>query len=210
MTNDLILFVKEALERGQSREQIKGVLEQAGWKSDEVQNAFQTYTEISFPIPVPRRKPYMNAREAFLYLLLFLTLYWSSFSFGQLLYQFINRAFPDPLIMYYGMGDTTTIRMDVASILIAFPVFLWISWFLAKGIAKDPEKRGSKIRKWLTYLTLFIAAGIIIGDLIALVFNLLAGDLTPRFILKVLTVGGIAGAIFGYYLMELRKDETTS
>jgi len=210
MTNDLILFVKEALERGQSREQIKGVLEQAGWKSDEVRNALQAYAEISFPIPVPRRKPYMNAREAFLYLLLFLTLYWSSFSFGQLLYQFINRAFPDPLIMYYGMGDTTTIRMDVASILIAFPVFLWISWFLAKGIAKDPEKRGSKIRKWLTYLTLFIAAGIIIGDLIALVFNLLAGDLTPRFILKVLTVGGIAGAIFGYYLMELRKDETTS
>src|SRR3989344_5692828 len=84
MTNDLTLFVKEALERGQSRDQIKGVLEQAGWKPDEVSNALQAYAEVSFPIPVPRSKPYMNAREAFLYLLLFLTLYWSSFSFGQL------------------------------------------------------------------------------------------------------------------------------
>jgi hypothetical protein len=210
MTNELTLFVKEALERGQTRDQIKGALEQAGWQADEIRNALQAYADLSFPIPVPRRKPYLNAREAFLYLLLFLTLYWSSFSFGQLLYQFINRAYPDALMPFSYMGDTSTIRMDVASLLIAFPVFLWISWFLAKGIAKDPEKRSSKIRKWLTYLTLFIAAGIIIGDLIALVFNLLAGELTPRFILKVLTVGGIAGAIFGYYLMELRKDETAS
>jgi uncharacterized membrane protein len=74
---------------------------------------------------------------------------------------------------------------------------------------KDADKRASKIRKWLTYLTLFIAAGIIIGDLIALVFNLLAGDLTLRFLLKVLVVGGISGTIFGYYLSELRKDEKT-
>ncbi len=125
-----------------------------------------------------------------------------------MLYQFINRAFPDPLAYLYG-GDPTAsiIRMDIASLIIAFPVFLWISWILGRDIKKDSEKRSSKIRKWLTYLTLFIAAGIIIGDLIALVFNLLAGDITMRFLLKVLVVGGIAGGIFGYYLSELRRDE---
>jgi hypothetical protein len=97
--------------------------------------------------------------------------------------------------------------MDTASLIIAFPVFLYVSWLLNKAIVKDPEKRSSKIRKWLTYITLFVAAGVIIGDLIALVFNMLGGELTLRFILKVLTVGSIAGSIFGYYLIELRKEE---
>ena len=207
MTNELNAFVKEALERKLSRDQIKTALEKAGWQPDEIRVALNTFAESDFPIPVPKRRPYLNAREAFLYLVMFLTLYWSAFSFGQLLFQFIDRAYPDVLLGYYGDSATSIIRMDTSSLIIAFPVFLWMSWLLNKGMKKDADKRASKIRKWLTYITLFIAAGIIIGDLIALVFNVLAGELTPRFILKVLTVGGIAGAIFGYYLIELRNDE---
>jgi uncharacterized protein YacL len=141
---------------------------------------------------------------------LFLTLYISAISLGTLLFQFIARAYPD-MILGYGSGyiDTTTsaIRWSTSSLIIAFPVFLWISWLLNKAILRDPDKRGSKIRKWLTYITLFIAAGVIIGDLITLVFNVLGGELTARFILKVLVVGAISGSIFGYYLWDLRKEE---
>ena len=75
---------------------------------------------------------------------------------------------------------------------------------------KDPEKRSSKVRKWLTYITLFIAAGIIIGDLITVVTGLLAGELTMRFILKALIVLVIAATIFGYYLWSLRQEEKES
>lgn len=209
MIPEIQQFVKEAVAKGIAPEKIKTALKSAGWKADEIQQAMNAYAEKTVEgVPVPRRKPYLNARDAFLYLLMFLTLYWSAFSFGQLLYQFINRAFPDPLqYLYAADASASVIRMDIASLIIAFPVFLWISWLLNRDIQKDADKRSSKIRKWLTYLTLFIAAGIIIGDLIALVFNLLAGDLTPRFLLKVLVVGGIAGTVFGYYLSELRKDE---
>ncbi|OGL74322.1 hypothetical protein A3E39_04640 [Candidatus Uhrbacteria bacterium RIFCSPHIGHO2_12_FULL_60_25] len=207
MSNELQSFVKESLEKNVPRARIQDVLKKAGWKPDEVRNALDAYADADFPVPVPRRKPYMSAREAFMYLVMFLTLYWTSFSFGQLIYQFINRAYPDPLQYGYIDSSFQTIRMDTASIIIAFPVFLYVSWVLGKAMKKDPEKRASKIRKWLTYLTLFIAAGIIIGDLIALVFNALGGELTPRFLLKVLTVGAIAGSIFGFYLIELRKEE---
>jgi hypothetical protein len=56
-------------------------------------------------------------------------------------------------------------------------------------------------------LTLFVAASVLIADFTTLVYNLLGGELTVRFLLKVLTVGVIAGATFGYYLWDLRLDE---
>jgi hypothetical protein len=40
-----------------------------------------------------------------------------------------------------------------------------------------------------------------------LVYNALGGELTARFVLKVLIVGAIAGIIFWYYLGDLRIDE---
>src|SRR5690606_39375607 len=61
---------------------------------------------------------------------------------------------------------------------------------------------------WLTYLTLFIAASVLVGDLVALVYNVLGGEASLRFVLKVAVVGMIAGAVFGYYLSDLRRDET--
>lgn len=208
MSQELNLFVREALQKGQSREEIRKALKSASWGEDEVSRALDSFADVPFPVPVPRRRPYLSAREAFMYLLTFLTLYISAISFGTLLFQFINRWLPD-IVPYGTYYDTTTeaIRWSASSLLIAYPLFLFMSWLLRREIAKDPDKRASKIRKWLTYITLFIAAGVIIGDLITLVFNMLGGELTLRFILKVLTVGGISGAIFGYYLWDLRKEE---
>jgi len=103
--------------------------------------------------------------------------------------------------------DLTSIRMAVASLIVAFPIYMWLSQLTLKEVRRDPEKKSSKIRKWLTYITLFIAAGVIIGDLITLIFNLLGGDLTTRFVLKVVVVLVIAGMIFGYYLWDLRTEE---
>jgi hypothetical protein len=40
-----------------------------------------------------------------------------------------------------------------------------------------------------------------------LVFSLLSGELTLRFVLKVLIVAVIAGAGFGYYMASLRADD---
>jgi hypothetical protein len=63
------------------------------------------------------------------------------------------------------------------------------------------------VRRWLTYLTLAIAVSVIIGDSTNLVYHLLGGEVTARFLLKALTIGSIAGAIFVYYLRDLRRDE---
>jgi hypothetical protein len=36
---------------------------------------------------------------------------------------------------------------------------------------------------------------------------MLGGELTSRLVLKVLTVGVIAGTVFGHYLSDLRREE---
>jgi len=204
--SDIHGFVKEALAQKIPKTEIKKALLQASWQEDEVASALDAFADVDFPIPVPRRKPYLSAREAFIYLVLFLCLYITAFSFGKLLFDFINRWVPD-VLRQYESTDVNAVRTSVSELIVAFPVYLWLTWLMAKAIRKDPEKKGSKIRKWLTYITLFITAGVIIGDLITLLFNLLGGELTLRFFLKVMTVLMIAGIIFGYYLWDLRKEE---
>ena len=91
--------------------------------------------------------------------------------------------------------------------IIGFPVYLLLSSYLSRRVKKDPEIRTSKVRKWLTYLTLFLTAGVIIGDFIALLNQLFGGELSTRFFLKFLTVLVIAVVIFLYYLSDLKKEE---
>jgi hypothetical protein len=86
-------------------------------------------------------------------------------------------------------------------------LFVWLTVSMQRAVARDPLRRASRIRKWLTYLTLFLGAGVLIGDVIALVNGVLQGELTTRFLLKVLVVAAIAGTVFGFYLTDLRKDE---
>lgn len=207
MSSELQRFVREALEKRQDKSSIRHALKTAGWPEDEIATALDTFADVDFPVPVPKRKPYLSAREAFFYLLMFLTLYVSAIGFGTLWFQFINRWLPDAASPLYEHASIDIIRRAAASLIITFPIFLFVSRLLARAIGRDPEKRGSKIRKWLTYLTLFLAAGVIIGDLIALVNNLLSGELTLRFVLKVLVILLIAGTIFGYYLRDLRQEE---
>jgi len=211
MNIELQTFVKEGLGKGLPKENLKEALLKAGWSEDDVKSALDYYADIDFAIPVPKRKPYLSAREAFIYLVLFLALYISSFSFGTILFQFVNQQLPDIISNPASYAQTIeAIRGATASLIITFPIFVFVSYLLGKSMKKDPEKRSSKVRKWLTYITLFIAAGIIIGDLITVVTGLLAGELTMRFILKALIVLVIAATIFGYYLWSLRQAEKES
>ena len=207
--DDLIGFVRDALGRGAPRAEIEAVLLRAGWDAAQVAAALAAYSSEPFIVPVPRPRVSLSARDAFLYLVLFSTLYMSAVNFGSLVFDLINRAFPDQVLdgpaTYRATGDG--LRWAIAALIVSFPVFLYVSRVTGREVARDPRKRESAVRRWLTYLTLFVAATVLIGDVIMLVYNALGGDMTIRFLLKVLTVGLIAGLIFGYYLKDLRADE---
>lgn len=207
-TQDLEQFVRDALGRGASRGSIETVLAGSGWPPEQIRSALAAYADVDFPVPVPRPRPYLSAREAFLYLLLFASLYLAAWNLGNLLFDLINHAFPDPADQAYEIGRRAqSIRWAASSVIIAFPVFLFVARYLARELAQNPVKRLSAVRRWLTYLTLFVAAAVLIGDMITLVYNALGGELTTRFLLKVFVAAAIAGASFGYYLKDLRSEE---
>ena len=206
--DELADFVNTALARGVPREQIEAALRKAGWTTAQTRAALASFAESDFSIPVPRPRPYVDARDAFLYLVLFSTLYTSAYYLGSLLFDIINAAFPDPADRAELMTHRRiSIRWSISWLIVAFPVFLYMSRLVSRDLAADPNKRNSKVRRWLTYITLFIAAGALIGDVVTLVYNGLAGEITTRFLLKVLVVALIAGTAFWYYLTDIRRDE---
>jgi hypothetical protein len=208
----LLQFVDKALSSGASRADTELALLEAGWPKDQVNDALGSFSEVEFGVPVPRPKARLSARDAFLYLVMFAMLYVSAYHLGNLLFQVINLGFPDPLLNHGPGADPVerakdAIRFATSSLIVAFPVFLFTAHRISTGVKVDPTRRNSGVRKWLTYLTLFIAACIIVGDLIALLYNLLSGELSVRITLKVLTVGLIAGSILAYYLWAMRVDD---
>lgn len=144
-----------------------------------------------------------SPRDFFLYIGVIVALYISTISVLRLLFEIIDRVFPDPL-EYYVDPYSGGIRFAIASLVILYPAYVFVMRFLHKDMQANPEKRELRVRKWLVYLTLFITGAIIIGDLIALINTFLGGELTTRFMFKVIAVLAVTGTIFGYYVYDLK------
>jgi len=181
---------------------IRTLLLSAGWREKEVVQALVDQ-ELEMQVPIPPDAG--SARDAFFHLLAFSALYTSVISTISLFFSYINRLFPDVALEgSYQYENFTGERWLLAALMVSFPLFLWCSRLIVKEIALNPEKAMGGVRRWLTHLTLFVGAAAIIGDLITLVFSLLEGELTTRFLLKVFVVFALAGFACVYYLLSLR------
>jgi hypothetical protein len=207
MSDRLEHFVRDALARGADRDAIRAALSGAGWPAAEIDAALGAWVDTPFGVPAPRRRVQTSAREAFLYLVMFATLYVVAFHVGALLFAGIERMFPDPAFYERWPAGLRGVRASTAAVLIAFPVFAWVARHIGGLLQKEPEKRASGVRRWLTWLTLFLAALVLIGDLVVVLTQALSGELAMRFTLKSGVVFAIAGMVFGHYFAGMRSDE---
>ena len=153
---------------------------------------------------MPFQKPASSTpKDVFQHLLMIVTLYIGVVSLITLMIQYIDVLFPDQLNFYY-QGLLDGIRLSSSTLVVVTPIFILLSWLIQKEFTQEPDKHELKIRKWLMYLTLFIASITIIIDLVQLVYNFYSGELTTKFLLKVLAVLLVTGAVFIYYLWDLR------
>jgi hypothetical protein len=208
MTSDITDFVRRALEAKISRDDIAKALTAAKWPDHEIKSALGAFADVPFAIAVPRPRPYLSARDVFTYLVLFCALYASVFYIVQLLFSFIDKAIPDAAANSYGYAYLdSTIRWDIAGLIVSVPLFLYMFRLVSRRISRDPMARESKPRKWLTYVTLALAVSAMAGDLAGIVYNALSGDLTLPIILKSLVVALIAGGTFLYFFNDVRQGE---
>ena len=145
-------------------------------------------------------------KDIFLHLLNIVTFYVSAISYITLLIQYVNELLPDPL-NYYRAGVLDSIFWSTSILVVAYPAYIFTSWLMERDCAASPHKRELSVRKWLIYATLFISSVTILGDVVALVFNFLKGELTLPFFLKITIVLLVSAAVFGYYFWDLKQED---
>src|SRR3989344_6890757 len=144
-----------------------------------------------------------TAKDFFINLGAIVALYAVVISLLNLLFRVINQAYPQ--ISSYDYYGSSSISWPVAMLVVIFPVFALLMWLLEKGYAVEPEKRQLAVKRWLTYITLFIAGIALIGDLVAVLYYFIDGrELTTGFLLKILSVLVVTAMVFLYYLSEIR------
>jgi hypothetical protein len=204
MNPDLSAFLEHARSKGMDHGTIRMLLLSAGWKEKDVARALAAHA-LEMPVPAPPDTG--GARDAFLHLTAFAALYASAIAGVSLLFAYVNRLLPDPAFREqarYAAAALSGMRWSLAVLVVAFPAFLLLSRFLLREVRREPERAWSAVRRWLTYLTLFVAAVTLAVDFITLVYFFLEGDISVRFLVKVAIVGAIAALAFRYYLAAVR------
>lgn len=150
-----------------------------------------------------------KALDVFVYVGIFISLIVSVTNIVQILFAAIERKFTDVLeVGQYVDVYGSDMRMAIASLIVAFPIYIGLSMFVSRDIKKFLYKRDLLIRKIFVYVTLFVAALSLLGSLVATIYTFLGGELTIRFGLKALSVFVVALAVGGYYIYALRRDYT--
>jgi hypothetical protein len=206
MDDKLAQFIDHARQKGLDHAAIFMLLRSSGWKEKQIAEALAA-RELAMPIP--ERAGIGSARDAFLHLLAFTALYASIISLIFLFFTYIEFWFPDPVTRTSTFAldaALSSVRAELATLLVAYPLFLAVWWYLLREVRFAPEKAKSGIRRWLSFLSLFVGAVTLMSDLICVVYHLVEGDLTVVFLLKVLTLFVITGATFLYLALVLRSE----
>jgi hypothetical protein len=199
MSQSLQDFINHARGKGLDYVTIRQLLLAAGWKEKDIARAIAAEgLEIAVPEPAGGG----STRDSFIYLMSFVSLYVVVGSAIGLYYTFLDHLYPDPA---WGDGNIEAmldgVRYAIAAIVIAFPLFLILSLVLQRVVRQAPDSHKQPVARWLTYLTMFLAAAVMMGDVITLLYYFLDGSLTTRFVLKVVVLLVIAQVILAYYYL---------
>jgi hypothetical protein len=201
---DLVSYVTAAKQRGIDDTSIIALLRNAGWSERRAFRALGSYYEREAGLAIPGHSGRAEqAREAFLYLLNFITLGFWITAFGQICYTLIRHWLPDATSFETEPMLIQMLSWQIATVVTAFPIFALVHVLIGKMLGERPELYDSGVRKWLTYIALVVAAVVVLADGVWFVNAFLRGELSTRFVLDELVLLLLSGGVFGYYLKTI-------
>ncbi|MGE5546424.1 MAG: DUF5671 domain-containing protein [Solirubrobacterales bacterium] len=144
-----------------------------------------------------------NAKHAFFYLLVLFTLGFVACGAGGVLFAVIEQAYPLP--GEFPGAVQGGMRLGISGVIVAGPVLYLVLRAVNLALERGTLAAQAGVRRWLTYLILLVAAKTAIVDLVVSLNALLGGELTVRFLLKALTILGIAAAVLAYFTYDLTR-----
>ena len=204
-TPELMRFIKDALNAGQSRDTIRASLAAADWTALEIDAALSSWhhSETSGAVPRPQRST--SAWDALFYAMLFA-------AFGLMIGHAMHLMLGVITFLLPELGDSYShyrmngLRWSMAAVMVFTPAFLWLHWKDALASRINPVLRFGTIRRWLTAIALLAAALTLACDGIYVIYAFLTGDLTLRFIVKAAAVALMAGTVLFYFRQERQTE----
>ncbi len=140
----------------------------------------------------------MSPKDFFLHLGATIALYATTIALINLAFEILNRSMPDTLANYF---SSSSVVWPISMLVVITPILYVLEILINRDLIKMPEKRDIWIRKWRIYLTLFLTGVTIAVDIIVLVNTYLNGEISSRFIWKVVVVLIVSAVIFAYYIL---------
>ena len=212
MAQALIDFVKDCYKAGKGHSEIRSILTDTGWATEQIDEALAQFVDKPYPVAIPKPIVFASPRLVFLNIFYFLVLYLSIYDVVAVLFTFLDYYLPDGLGRMLGAFYTSrpigeAIRTYLAIIICCVPLVWWSSRMISRAM-EETKQRIPRIRLKLIYLTMFIGACVMLGNAICFVYYFLSGELGLRFILKVLILTALTVGLFAYYRAEIKQTET--
>lgn len=199
-------FVRDALGAGHDRTAIRAAILAAGWSAPEADAALAAWAETGFHPPVPRPRPFVSARDAFFYALKLVALATVVLNLADLAFDLIDSAFPPESPAFAGSGLLSRTRGSLAALAVFGPILAALVLRERRLERRQGLQHRSLVRKWFSYGTLLVAALVLLGDLVYVLYLLMGGDLAVATLLKIAVVATISVAVIALYRRDFSED----
>jgi hypothetical protein len=147
-----------------------------------------------------------SPKDFFLHLGATIALYASVIALIDLAFEVVNKALPDSLNMYF---SASSVVWPISILIVLVPTLYVLEKLIGRDIVRMPLKKDLWIRRWRIYLTLFLTGATIAVDVIVLINTYLNGEISSRFIWKVVVVLVVSAIVFAYYILAKMADQKT-
>ena len=147
----------------------------------------------------------VSPKDVFLHLLAAATLYLSAMGVLVLIWGLAEHWFPDGYQTYSSGLDGGAVRGGVSMAIVAFPIFAYLTVLIRRRVKTEELNPLATVRSSFIYVNLFLVTVAALITLMVSVNAFLAGDLTPRFLMRAGGVLGIVGLIYLYFRSELES-----